>query len=479
MTRVVVVGGGIAGLAAANALVEGGAADVTLLEAADRPGGAIRTEEIDGFRVEWAANGFLDNGAEILRLIERIGLAGRLAPADPAAARRYILRGGRLHLVPTSPVAFLGSPVLSLRGRLRVLAEPLAPRGPRGVDESVHAFAARRIGEEAAAVLVDAMVSGVFAGDATRLSLASAFPVMRRMEEEHGSLVRAMIAKKRAARRGAARGAGTRAVGGPAGPAGRLTSFADGMEELPRALATRLGGRLRLGAPVAALAAREGERGWRVRLASGETLGADAVLLACPPSDAARLAAATDAPLAGLLAGIEHAPIAVVALGYRLADLAAPPDGFGFLVPRGEGVRPLGALFDSNIYVRRAPAGRALTRVLIGGARDPGAVGLEDARLVGLARDLLRAVCAVDAEPCLVRVVRHRAGIPQYVTGHAERLAGIERRLAALPGLHVAGNGYGGVAVSACVADGERVAEAILRGAPQPSAIAATNSRQK
>jgi len=462
VTRVVVVGGGITGLAAAHALVESGAAGVTLVEAADRVGGAIRTEEIDGFRVEWAASGFLDSGAGTLRLIERIGLAQRLAPANPAAARRYIFRGGRLHLVPMSPIGFLRSPILSIRGRLRVLGEPFAPRGAGGVDESVHAFAARRIGEEAARVLVGAMVSGVFAGDARRLSLASAFPVMRAMEARHGSLVRALIAKRLAARRAGA--VGGRAVGGPSGPAGRLTSFAGGMEEMPRRLAERLGERARVRAPVEALDAPAGEPGWRVRLAPGETLAADAVLLACPPSEAARLVAPRDAPLAELLAGIARAPLAVIALGYRLSDLATLPDGFGFLVPRGEELRPLGALFDSNIYAGRAPAGRALVRVLIGGACDPDAVDLDDGRLVTLARDTLRRACAIDAEPCLVRVVRHRAGIPQYVTGHAERLRRIEGRLAAHPGLYVAGNGYTGVAVSACVADGERVAGTILRG---------------
>ncbi len=212
MKRIVVVGGGIAGLATAYELRERaarvpGGLEVRLVEAAPRLGGNLRTERDGGYRVEWGPNGFLDNVPETLDLVRRLGLAGELCPSDAAAARRFLFRNGRLHLLPGGPGSFLTCPVLSLAGRLRVLGEPFAAKHPGG-DETVYEFARRRIGAEAAHVLVGAMVSGVFAGDARQLSLASCFPKMAEMEAEHGGLVKAMLAKQRA--RGAARSASSR-----------------------------------------------------------------------------------------------------------------------------------------------------------------------------------------------------------------------------------------------------------------------------
>ncbi len=266
--RVVVVGGGVSGLATALALrdaaaAQGRAVEVSVVEAAPRLGGNLRSERSDGFVVEWGPNGFLDNAPATLDLVERIGLDGEIQPADPQAARRFLYRRGRLHELPGGPLSFLFNPVLSLPGRLRVLGEPFAAARPAGVDESVHAFATRRIGEEAASVLVDAMVSGVFAGDARALSLASAFPKMAAMEAEHGGLVRAMLARgreRRVARKDAearrARGEDVRRLtraGGPAGPGGTLTSFRGGIETLIEGLARALGAGVETGRPMLAL----------------------------------------------------------------------------------------------------------------------------------------------------------------------------------------------------------------------------------
>ena len=281
MKRIVVIGGGIAGLATAYELRERaarvpGGLEVRLVEAAERLGGNLRTELDAGYRVEWGPNGFLDNVPETLDLVRRLGLEGELCPADAAAARRFLFRNGRLHLLPGGPGSFLACPVLSLGGRLRVLGEPFAAKHPGG-DETVYAFARRRIGAEAAHVLVGAMVSGVFAGDARELSLASCFPKMAEMEAEHGGLVKAMLAKQRA--RGAARRelAKLRArgedapemerPGGPVGPAGRLTSFRGGIQTFTDC-ARRRPGRRRSRAG-AASTAWSGSTGAKARHASG------------------------------------------------------------------------------------------------------------------------------------------------------------------------------------------------------------------
>jgi oxygen-dependent protoporphyrinogen oxidase len=449
--RVTVVGAGIAGLAVAHALRRRAPdAEVTVLEAAPRPGGNIRSERIDGYLLEWGPNGFLDSVPETLAFARELGLAERVHRSDDRARRRLIFRDGRLHVLPGGPAGFLRSGLLSWPGKLRIAGEPFASSRPAG-DETIHQFASRRIGREAADVLVGSMVSGVFAGDPRALSLRACFPKMWQMETDHGGLFRALFAKVREkrVRRGDAVGS----------PLGTLTSFHDGTEELVRAAARALGPSLRLRAGATGL--RRAGSCWRVE-AEGGALEADAVVLAGPPSVSARLVGEVDDALAAELAAIPGAGLAVVALGYDERRLPRPLDGFGFLVPRGTGPRILGVLWDSTVYPGRAPAGRALLRVMIGGALDPEAVRLDDEELLAVVRRDLVTTMGLSADPELVRVFRHPLGIPQYVVGHLDRLARIGERLARLPGLHVAGNGYRGVAINSCVAEAGPIADRIL-----------------
>jgi oxygen-dependent protoporphyrinogen oxidase len=450
--RVAVVGGGIAGLAVAHALRRRAPdVEVTVLEATSRPGGNVRSERIDGYLCEWGPNGFLDSVPETLDLVRDLGLAERLHRSDDLARRRFIFRRGRLHELPAGPAAFLASGLVSWPGKLRIAGEPLAAARPEG-DETIHAFASRRIGAEAADVLIDSMVSGVFAGDSRALSLRACFPKMWQMETDYGGLFRALLAKmkERRVRRGDQLGS----------PLGTLTSFRDGTEELVQAAAAALGPSLRLRSPGTGVL-RSGAR-WRVEANGGAGLEADAVVLAGPPSSSARVVGALDDTLAAELAGIPTAGLVVVALGFEESRLPAPLEGFGFLVPRGEGPRILGVLWDSSIYPGRAPAGHVLLRVMVGGARDPEAVLLDEEELLAVVRRDLRSTMGLSAEPAFLRVFRHPLGIPQYVVGHLDRLARIEARLAHLPGLHLAGNGYRGVAINSCVAEAGPLADRIL-----------------
>ncbi len=475
MKRVVVVGGGIAGLATAFELRQradrvGGGLEVRVLEAAPRLGGNLRTEHVDGYRVEWGPNGFLDNVPATLDLVRRLGHGNDLVRADAAAARRFLFRDGRLHLLPSGPASFLASPLLSVAGRLRVLGEPLARKHPGG-DETVFEFASRRIGREAAAVLVDAMVSGVFAGDSRRLSLASCFPKMAEMERVHGGLVRAMIARQRERRRarrrlaalgdtGASAGEPAR-HGGPASPGGTLTSFRGGIECFVAALAAALGDAVETSRPVRALE-RSGPRGWALATGDGSRVDADAVVLAVPAAQAAPLLAPLDDAVAALLRSIPSAPLAVVALAYDARALGSAPDGFGFLVPRGEALRILGCLCDSNIFPGRAPAGRVLLRAMIGGAHDPGAGELSDGELVATASAEVARAMGFQATPERHWIFRHRAGISQYTVGHGERLGAIRSRLGAWPGLSLTGQSYFGISMNACVERAPAVADELL-----------------
>jgi oxygen-dependent protoporphyrinogen oxidase len=467
--RVVIVGAGISGLTVAFELMERGertphGLDVLCLDGAERPGGNIRSDRSDGYLCEWGPNGFLDSASCTLTLVRRVGLEQHKIRADESSAVRFIFRRGRLRRVPTGPRDFLGSDILSWPGKLRLLAEPLV-RKRSGVDESIFDFAARRIGREAAAVLVDAMVSGVYAGDSRRLSLEATFPKMRRMESEHGSLFRAMLAKRKQA---AANG---ETAGGPAGPAGQLTSFRRGVQQLTDALAQALGPRLRLRTSVRSISDM-GVRGFRVHLQEGAPLDVDAVVVACPAWHAGPVLADVDPRLETAISGIPSAPLAVVHLGYRVADLGAEPDGFGFLVPRGQGPRILGTLWSSTIFPGRAPEGHALLTSMIGGAHDPGAVELDDDELVRQVRADLERCMGITTPPVFVRVFRHSRGIPQYERGHPQRLAAIDQALEDHPGLWVCGNSYRGISINLCVEEAPRVAEAALGFLAQPSLAA-------
>jgi oxygen-dependent protoporphyrinogen oxidase len=453
MRGVAIVGGGIAGLSLAHALDRRGARSqgvtVTVLERSSRAGGNIRSEEVDGYLCEWGPNGFLDSVPETLELVRDLGLEAELLPSHDQAQNRYIFRKGRLHPLPGGPLAFLKSRLLSWPGKLRIAMEPFARRRPDG-DETIHAFASRRIGGEAAEVLIDPMVSGVFAGDSRALSLRACFPKMWQMETDHGGLFRALLAKRRGRR-------------GPVGaPLGRLTSFRGGTEDLVRALVRARGDGLRTGVLVRSLAPSPG--GYRLALEGGGALLADAVVLSGGAGESASLLHGVDPDLALGLREIPSAPLAVVCLGYEESGLPRPLDGFGFLIPRGEGPRILGVLWDSSIYPGRAPSGHVLLRAMIGGAHDPQAMALDDSALLERVRQDLRTTMGLQGSPTLVRVFRHPRGIPQYTVGHRERLARVEARLARYPGLYLAGSAYRGVAINSCVAEAGPLAERILAG---------------
>jgi protoporphyrinogen/coproporphyrinogen III oxidase len=457
--RVLIAGGGIAGLSTAFELTRGGPQkiDVTVLERAARAGGNLRTELVDGYLCEWGPNGFLDNVPETPALVGELGITDRLLPADPGAKRRFIYRNGHLHEVPGGPLAFALSRLLSIAGRVRVMGEPFAPRRPDG-DETIHAFAARRIGLEAADVLIDSMVSGIFAGNARELSLRACFPKMWEMEREHGSLVKATLAKRRErASSGAPLGA----------PGGHLTSFTGGIEDLIHALVQALGPRVKTDCPVRRVRPRSSgnAEGWIVELEDGRSFEADAVVLAGSASSSATLVEGFDGTLAAVLRQIPTAPLAVVCLGYETARLDHPLDGFGFLVPRGEGIAILGALWDSSIYPGRAPEGRSLIRVMMGGAHDASAVMLDDETLIDRARADLETTMGLTIEPVFTRVFRHPAGIPQYTVGHLGRLATMEERIRRHPGLFLAGNSYRGVSINACIADAGPLASRVRQAA--------------
>ncbi len=459
MTKnVAIVGGGITGLAAAAWLEhDHGIERVQVVESASSAGGKIRSESDDGYTLEWGPQGFLDNAPDTLELTRILGLENGLVRADEAAADRFILRNGELRKVVPSPFGFMRSDILPLAGKLRLLGEAFAQKRP-DYDETVFEFASRRIGSQAAEVLVDAMVTGVFAGDSRTLSLAATFPRMAAMEAEHGSLTRALIAKMREAKK-----AGTKSSG-PAGPGGTLTTLSSGMARLPWQLSEMLGDRLLLKQPVQSLR-RLGDR-FILTTEKGD-IGANAVLLTLPAERAARMLAGMAPGAVEPLSEIPTVPIAVVMLGYSKADaFGRPVRGFGFLVPRCEDLGILGTLYCHDIFPGQAPRRSLFLRVMVGGARSPEAAAFDDEKLLAHVRASLARVLGANPAPDRVWIVRWERGISQYTVGHLDRVAKAEAAAEAV-GIDLAGSPYRGVSVNDCIkqarAAAAKIAERLRR----------------
>lgn len=453
--RVLVVGGGISGLALAWFLHRRGI-DVRLIEAAGRVGGTIGNERRDGFLAEIGPNTALQKPGRpedaLGRLVDQIGLSAWLREAAPAGKKRYILRNGRLLALPSSPPAFLVTPAFSIAAKLRLLAEPFIRRAD--TEETVARFVERRLGREFLNYAVDPFISGVYAGDPRVLSVEAAVPRIHELEQKYGSLIRGAIALGKAAKN-----AGM--------PAGRQVSFDGGMATLPQAVAAALpAGAVRTGRRAVALE-READ-GWQVRTDGDGGTGsepADIVVLALPAPEVAALVEPLAAEAARLLLTIPYAAVLTAAFGFPRAAVAHRLDGFGFLVPRIEGVRTLGALFSSTLFADRAPADQVLLTAFLGGAQDAEAIGMADVEaLTTIDADLSMAL-GIRGKPTFRHLTRWPRAIPQYTIGHLDRIATIDEMIAPFTGLHLHGNWRGGIAVADCVRNGEALAERIAGAA--------------
>jgi protoporphyrinogen/coproporphyrinogen III oxidase len=464
--NLVVIGGGVTGLAAAHRATElarerGADLDVRVVEARDRLGGTIATERADGFVIEAGPDSFLSEKPWALALCRRLGVEPQLIRTDDRFRKVFVWFRGRLHplpdgfqlLAPTRLAPFATSPLFSWRGKARMALDLLLPRGggALGDDESLGAFVRRRLGREALERVAQPLVAGIYTADPDELSVAATMPRFVDVERRHRSVIL-----------GLRRGVAQAPLPGTSGARWSLfVTFADGMETLVTTLADRLpDSAVVLGQRVAAVE-RDGTR-WRVTSAEGARFEADHVILGGEAHAAGRLLRYVDPALATLLAEIEYAGAATVSLAFRRADVPHPLDGFGFVVPRSENRALLAATFSSVKYPGRAPAGHVLIRCFLGGALNAEMLSEDDASLVRRARGELTEALGVAIEPVLVRVARWPASMPQYRVGHLARVEAIERRASALPGLHLAGGAYRGVGIADCVRSGEAAAEAVF-----------------
>jgi oxygen-dependent protoporphyrinogen oxidase len=423
----------MSGLTAAHVRRRAGV-ETILLERAPEPGGVVRSLRRGGYLLEAGPNTVRPT-PELLALISELGLDSELLVADPRLPR-FVDFGGRLHAVPASPGALFATPLLSLRGKLRLLAEPFQ-RARSTPEESVRDFFARRVGAEVADRLVTPFVSGVFAGDASGLSAEAAFPSLARWDREHGSLLLGAIREARSRKTRERRPRPRRAPRG-------LLSFRDGLSTLPRALARSLGDAFRPGTGASALVPA-GSR-FLIRGPASE-LEADEVIVAAPAAEAAALVRPFTPEAADALSAIPHPPLAVLHLAWPLAAFRRPLEGFGHLVVPDPSRRILGAVWSSSLFPGRAPEGQGLLTVFLGGARDPEAPRLSDDALVEAAARDLEAQDLVRGRPELVMATRWERSIPQYTRGHLARIEALARAEARWPGLRFVGNYRGGVSV--------------------------------
>ena len=458
MLEVLIIGGGISGLTVAHASRIQTPGSCELWESSDRLGGTIGTDRVDGYSVDWGPNGFLDREPLTLRLADEVGLRDQLEPANPKSEKRFIVKNGKLHPVPFSPQKILFTGLLSPIEKARVFCEPFIPGRRDDGDESVFDFAARRMGRAAAETFVDPMVSGIFGGLARELSLPSCFPIMREMEIRYGGLVKAMIARQREKRRSANKqGTPAKKSGGPAGPGGHLTSFKSGFDLLIQQLGRRLQSIIKTNRHVTRI--RPQQDSWEITDQTGRTVQARKLVIACPAHAAAEILKDFDQELSSAFQSIPYAPIIVVATGHRREDVTHALDGFGFLIPRAQGMRTLGSIWTSSIFSERAPEGYVQFRSMLGGAGDPSVMELSDDQLWETLRRELNPLVGLKNDPVFMRVYRWKNGIPQYTLGHRERRARLERLVSRHPGLFVAGNAYYGVSLNDCVKIGYNAAQ--------------------
>lgn len=454
MASVGVIGAGIAGLTAAYQLHRAGL-DVTVFEATDRVGGKIRTERADGYLLEHGPNTIQTATPLMNTLIDQLGLADDVVEADAAAKKRYVVRGGQPLPLPTSPLAFFRSNLLSTRGKLRLLAEPFISAADSDADESLADFTRRRLGQELLDYGLNPFVAGIFAGDPETLSVQHAFGRLYALEQEHGSLFKGVLHQMRNRTPSDAPG--------DSGPARRMFSFRDGLQTLPKALAAPL--TIRRAAPVMRL--RRSNAQWRLTVPPEGTAPGnhafDAVISTVPLHRFAALDFDTDLDRS-LFARVMYPPVSVIAMGYRRADVGHPLDGFGMLVPEVEDrYQILGTIFSSALFPDRAPDGHVLLTTFVGGARHPVLGRAPDDQQQAIVERDLKALLDIDGRPTFVRPVRWPHAIPQYTLGYGSVKRQIDQLEARHSALFLAGNYRDGISVGDAMHSGQDAAQRCMR----------------
>lgn len=447
--KIAIIGGGISGLSLAWYLLkrsQGDAQnadiDVSIYEAGNRPGGKIFTVSSNGYLLETGVNGFLDNRSKTLELAIDIGLSP--LRSNDNARRRFIYSKGRLLKLPESPISFLKSDIMSIKGKARLALEYFTPKSILQ-DESLSEFAIRRLGTEAYEKLIEPMALGIYAGDGERLSLRACFPKIYNLESNYGGLIKGMLKMKKSG----------------AGPGGILTSFYSGMKTIVDALAESLDGRIFLNH--SAIGIEKKKNGYIVNFANNTSIDTDILVIATPGHSAAETISGFDKEIKKELNKIPYPYLIVVATAFHKDNLRRNINGFGYLIPTKEGRKTLGCLWDSSIFPDRAPKDSVLIRTMLGGAKAGKDIAdLDDDKIKDIVINELSDIIGLKGEPELLNIYRHERAMPQYNVGHIGILERLNTLVSKHKGLYLHGNAYKGIGVNDCIENSFNLSGKIL-----------------
>jgi len=448
---VVIVGGGISGLSLAWWLRREGVG-VHVLEREQTVGGTMKTIASNGWLVECGPNSALETTPLFADLLSGLGIERERVYVNSASNKRYILKSGKLHILPTSPGAFLRSRLWSAGGKLRLLREPFIARGTG--DESVAQFVERRLGREFLDYVIDPFVAGVFAGSPGQLSVQAAFPKLHALEQNYGGLIRGMIAGRKERFRRAEK----------AKDRAKMFSFRKGMQTLPSAIAQSLGSSIKVGCVVTGIK-KNIARGWfdvqYIQQGVSCSVEADAVVLSVPAHQAGGFVRSFSQPLAEQLERILYPPVTEVFLGFKAGQIRTNVDGFGFLVPEKEKRQILGTIWSSSLFDGRAPEGHVGLTTFVGGTRQPDVARLPDDQLITIVSEELRSILGIDGGPSFTMVTRWEEAIPQYTLGYPKVLEAFDRFEKEHPGMFLCSNFRGGISVGDCITSSEKIAQRV------------------
>lgn len=457
MAQALIIGGGISGLSAAYYLAKGGAAS-TLVEARPRLGGVIQTEQVEGCTIEAGPDSFLSAKPAALDLIGDLGLAADVIGSNDHLRKTFVRRHGRLialpdglmMMVPTRILPLVTTGLIGWGTKIRMGLELFRPPKVRAEDESVAEFIEEHYGREAVDYLAEPLLSGVYGGSPQALSVRSVLPRFAEMAEQYGSLTRGVLAERSKAK---AKSKGK-------APAPLFRTLKGGLGQMVDAVSRAIAGKAEIRQGRAEAAERTAA-GLRVRVA-GDWLDASRLVLACEAHNTATLLSAVDGRLAELLAAVPYSSSMTVALGYAAADFSRPPEGFGFLVPKKERRKLVACTWVGTKFSHRAPADKIVARCFLGGMEGGEVLEESDDAIVAAVTAELRDIAGVTARPLFSRVFRWPRSMAQYVVGHRARQSEVEARVAAIPGLHLAGNAYYGIGIPDCIRLGKAAAEKIM-----------------
>ena len=473
MPKIVIVGGGIAGLAAAVHLKAGAKAhgkqvDVLLLEKNSRVGGKFLTERHENFLIEAGPDSFLPEKIWTVNLAKHLGLEPEMLPSNDRFKGTFIYSRRKLHslpegvmlMVPTMFMPMAKSNLISWPGKMRMGLEMFIPKRKVMEDESLASFVTRRLGRECLEKIAEPLVAGIHTSNPDNMSVLATFPRFVQMEQKSGSLIRGMLASLKS------RPHATLSGPPPKPGAPKMTyfmSFKNGMQELSQACADYVGNEsIRLGAGVVAVEPKG--KGYTVVLSSGEKLDADYVMLGTASYDSAEMVKGFDPTLADQMNGIEWSSSSTVSIAFRKDDVKVPLRGFGFIVPRVEGKRINAATYSSIKWSFRAPDDHVLIRAFVGGGHHEELVNdLDDAGMTKMVLEEIDSILGLKANAKFSKVYRWQKGMPKYTVGHLDRIGLLDRTMATHPGLHLIGCSYKGIGIGDCVHEAQIAAEKILK----------------